>query len=152
MAYTELRDGRVVRRSKLMSKGQAQAFARALEHNSRMQMRNIIIRSERGRARVEYEPMSEATIRRFLDEEQQKRRERGDSVKQYKWRRLAYRRWMCTKSDGTFYVQRLDAPHCTCPDWASAHKAGIECKHMVMAREAEKRFEQHRKEREEHAT
>ena len=72
-----------------------------------------------------------------------KRWRRSLDVRRYRWRRVGDRRWRCEKPDGTAYTVDLaagDRPAtCTCPD-AYYRGGGQVCKHILCAREAERRW------------
>ena len=142
MATTIIKDGRLLRRTKTMPTRRAIAFARALIANPDHPAESATVVAANGRkACVEFAP-AKTTEARLIEQAQVARAQRAVDVRRYSWRRIGRRLWKCRGLAGQEYLVNLDSSHCSCPDWGRIRSVGGECKHLICAREAERRFQE----------
>ena len=142
MPSTLIKDGSLLRQTRRIPLARAKSFARMLERDPRQLAIQIrVVNCGRSEGVVEFCPRLQSTIGRFVGELQGARALRANDVRKYRWRRVKERVWRCWGPMGQEYTIWLDGPQCTCPDWLKVRSAGCQCKHIICAQEAERRYQ-----------
>ena len=140
MAVSIITMSGIRRRTKTMSLHRAISFAKALEANPRLKLREILVGKETNGAYVEFVPEDPRSIARLVKEEKRRRELKARTkLAAYRWRKVGKCAYECVTPRGNQYTQFLDVPKCTCPDFPRISGIGGICKHLIYAQMLEDR-------------